>query len=175
MKSDDVLDTMQDLILREGQPPSIQAIARTLGRSKQAVLHYFPDRDALEAALAARAITRVDEAMTDAAQRGVAAATSLRLSLPTNEDRAVALLMLASLRTRDSLPDDIDAAIKRWEGLITAELGTPIRAEVVRLVGDALFMESLLGDPPSVERIDGLIAHLVGSNTESGIEPGPRS
>lgn len=171
MNSDDVLDTMQDLILREGQPPSIQAIAGALGRSKQAVLHYFPDRDALEAALAARAIARVDEAMADAARRGDAAATYLRLSLPTTEDRAVALLVLASLRTRDSLPDDIDAAIKRWEGLITAELGTPVRAEVVRLVGDGLFMESLFGDPPSVERIEGLIAYLVGADTE----PGPRS
>lgn len=170
MKSDDVLDAMQDLILRNGQPPSIQAIARTLGRSKQAVLHYFPDRDALEAALAARAIARVDEAMTAAATRGDAAATYLRLSLPTTEDKAVALLVLASLRTQDSLPDDIDTAIKRWEGLIAAELGSPVRAEVIRLVGDGLFVESLFGDQPSVQRIEDLTAHLLGAD----VEPGPR-
>ena len=170
MNSHDVLDTMQDLILREGQPPSIQAIATALGRSKQAVLHYFPDRDALEAALAARAIARVDEAMNDAARRGDAAATYLRLSLPTTEDRAVALLVLASLRTRDSLPGDIDAAVERWEGLITAELGSPVRAEVVRLVGDGLFLEALFGDPPSDKRIENLIAHLLGSD----VTPGPR-
>src|SRR5688500_3581864 len=96
MNADDVLDAMQDLILREGRPPSIQAIASTLGRSKQAVLHYFPDRGALEAALASRAIARVDEAMTAASRHGDAAATYLRLSLPTTEDRAVALLVLAS-------------------------------------------------------------------------------
>ena len=168
MNSDDVLDAMQDLILRDGQPPSIQAIARTLGRTKQAVLHYFPDRDALEAALAARAIARVDEAMTAAATRGDAAATYLRLSLPTTED--LALLVLASLRTQGSLPADIDAAIERWEGLIAAELGSPVRAEVVRLVGDGLFVESLFGDPPSAQRIEDLLAHLLGS----GNEPGPR-
>ena len=170
MNSDDVLDAMQDLILRDGQPPSIQAIARTLGRTKQAVLHYFPDRDALEAALAGRAIARVDEAMTAAATRGEAAATYLRLSRPTTEDRAVALLVLASLRTQGSLPADIDAAIERWEGLIAAELGSPVRAEVVRLVGDGLFVESLFGDPPSAQRIEDLLAHLLGS----GNEPGPR-
>ena len=75
MNADDVLDAMQDLTLRDGAPPSIAAVATALGRTKQAVLHYFPDRGALEAALAARAISRVDEAMTDAAGRGTAAAT----------------------------------------------------------------------------------------------------
>ncbi|MFC7724275.1 hypothetical protein ACFQW6_04100 [Nocardioides sp. GCM10028917] len=168
MNADDVLDAMQELILREGQPPSIQAIAQTLGRSKQAVLHYFPDRNTLEAALAARAIARVDGAMTAAATRGDAAATYLRLSLPTTEDRAVALLVLASLRTRDSLPGDIDAAIERWEGLIADELGSAIRAEVIRLVGDGLFVESLFGDPPSAKRINDLIAHLVESDGDPG-------
>jgi AcrR family transcriptional regulator len=171
MNSDDVLDAMQDLILREGQPPSIQAIARALGRTKQAVLHYFPDRNALEGALAARAIARVDEAMTAAAARGEAAATYLRLSLPTSEDRAVALLVLASLRTRDSLPDDIDDAIGRWEGLIAAELGSPVRAEVVRLVGDGLFVESLFGEAPSVQRIEDLVAHLLGRDVDTGRRP----
>ena len=171
MNSDDVLDAMQDLILSEGQPPSIQAIASALGRSKQAVLHYFPDRAALEAALAARAIARVDEAMTAAATRGDAAATYLRLSLPTTEDRAVALLVLASLRTRDALPGDIDAAIGRWEGLIAAELGSPVRAEVVRLVGDGLFVESLFGDPPSAQRIEDLIVHLVAPDVGQGPRP----
>lgn len=171
MNADDVLDAMQDLILREGQPPSIQAIASSLGRSKQAVLHYFPDRRALEAALAARAIARVDEAMTAAARRGDAAATYLRLSLPTTEDRAVALLVLASLRTRDSLPGDIDAAVERWEGFIAAEVGSPVRAEVIRLVGDGLFVEALLGDPPSAQRIEDLIAHLVVPDAGAGPRP----
>ncbi|RYC07360.1 hypothetical protein [Nocardioides zhouii] len=168
MNADDVLDAMQDLIISEGQPPSIQAIAGTLGRTKQAVLHYFPDRGALEAALAARAVARVDEAMTAAARRGDAAATYLRLSLPTTEDRAVALLVLASLRTRDSLPSDIDAAIERWEGLIAAELGNPLRAEVIRLVGDGLFVESLFGEAPSAQRIEDLVAHLVGRDDDKG-------
>jgi AcrR family transcriptional regulator len=168
MNADDVLDAMQDLIIREGQPPSIQAIARALGRSKQAVLHYFSDRGALERALAARAIARADEAMTAAARRGDAAATYLRLSLPTTEDRAVALLVLASLRTRGALPRDIEAAIERWEGLMAAEVGNPLQAQVLRLVGDGLFIESLFGNPPSAQRIERLIAHLVGRDAPRG-------
>ncbi|HEV2797399.1 MAG TPA: hypothetical protein VGV65_07230 [Nocardioides sp.] len=162
MNSDGVLDAMQGLILEHGQPPSIQAIAKQLGRSKQAVLHYFPDRVALETALAQRAITRVDEAMTAAAARGDAAATYLRLALPTTEDRAVALLVLASLRTKESLLDGVDAAIERWEGLIAAELGSHVAAEAVRLVGDGLFVQSLVGEPPAAERVEALIAYLLG-------------
>ena len=71
-------------------------------------------------------------------------------------------------RTRDSLPGDIDAAIDRWEGLIAAELGSPLRAEVIRLVGDGLFVESLFGDPPSAQRIEDLVAHLVGRDADTG-------
>ena len=168
MNADDVLDAMQDLIIRDGQPPSIQAIAGALGRTKQAVLHYFPDRMALETALAVRAMARVDEAMTAAAQRGDAAATYLRLSLPTTEDRAVALLVLGSLRTRDPLPGDIDAASERWYALLSAARGSELRAEVIRLVGDGLFVESLFGDAPSAQRVEDLVAHLVGPGTVGG-------
>ena len=168
MNSDDVLDAMQDLILEHGQPPSIQAIAQRLGRTKQAVLHYFPDRAALEAALAQRAITRVDEAMTAAAARGDAAATYLRLALPTTEDRAVALLVLASLRTKESLPDGVDAATERWEGLIAAELGSPVAAQAVRLVGDGLFVQALVGAPPLPQQVEALVAYLLGHDDQAG-------
>lgn len=171
MNADDVLDAMQDLTLRDGTPPSIAAVAAALGRTKQAVLHYFPDRAALEAALAARAISRVDETMREAAGRGTAAATYLRLSVPTTEDRAVALLVLASLRTHASLPVEIGAATERWEALIAEELDSPVRAEVVRLVGDGLFVESLVAEPPTAERVETLVAHLVGSARGAGSRP----
>lgn len=171
MNSDDVLDAMQGLILEHGQPPSIQAIAQTLGRSKQAVLHYFPDRVALETALAHRAISRVDEAMTAAAARGDAAATYLRLALPTSEDRAVALLVLASLRTKESLLDSVGAALKRWEGLMAAELGSPVAAEAVRLVGDGLFVQSLIGEPTPAPRVEALVAHLLDHDRRAEPQP----
>ncbi len=168
MNRDDVLDAMQELTIRDGQPPSIQAVARALGHSKQAVLHYFPDRDSLDAALAARATGRVDAEMTAAAQRGEAAATYLRLSVPTEDDRAVALMVLGSLRTRASLPSEVDEAVERWEMLIAAELGSAVRAEVVRLVADGLFVESLLGSPPPAERIETLVEHLQLPGRERG-------
>ena len=162
MNADDVLDTMQQLVLRDGRPPSIQALATALGRSKQAVLHYFPDRDSLDAALAARAVRRIDEAMTEAAAAGRAAETYLRLSVPTDEDRAVALLVLTSLRGRSALPVEVDEAIERWEVLIAHEVGDPVHAEVIRLVADGLFVESMHSAPAPKARIDGIVAHLLG-------------
>lgn len=168
VNADDVLDAMQNLTLRDGRPPSIQAIAQEVGRSKQGVLHYFPDRDALDAALAARAIARVDAEMKTAAARGDAAATYLRLSVPTSGDRAVALVVLGSLRMRASLPPEVDAAIDRWERLIAEELDSPVRAEVVRLVADGLFVESLFGATPPPERIQYLVDHLLGPRSQQG-------
>lgn len=163
MTADDVLDAMQDLILEHGRPPSLAAIASALGRTKQAVLHYFPDRAALDRALALRALRRVDDSMTAAAEAGRAAETYLRMSVPAEEDRAVALLVLASLRSRSTpLVADIDAAVARWTDLIAREVGSAMRAEVIRLVGDALFVEALVGTPPPPVRVEALTSYLLG-------------
>ncbi len=163
MTADDVLDAMQDLILETGKPPSLASIASALGRTKQAVLHYFPDRGALDRALAHRALRRVDDAMTAAAQAGQAGATYLRMSVPHEEDRAVALLVLASLRSRSTpLLVDIDAAVARWTELIAQEVGSAVRAEVIRLVADALFVEALVGTPPLPARVEALTSYLLG-------------
>lgn len=167
MNAEDVLDTMQALTLRDGRAPSIAAVAAALGRTKQAVLHYFPDRASLDRALALRAVARVDAAMTAAAREGRAAEAYLRLAVPSEEDRAVAVLVLAAVRGGGvalpaDLAEDLAGAVERWELLIAAELGSPIRAEVVRLVADGLFAESLVGPPPPRERVDALVAHLLG-------------
>lgn len=49
----------------------------------------------------------------------------------------------------------------RWEAMIADEVGDPVRAEVVRLVGDGLLAEALLtGTPPAADRVERLIVHL---------------
>lgn len=163
----DVLDAMQSLVLETGRRPSLLAVARAVGLTKQGVLHYFPDRASLDAALVSRAVTRVDDLMQEAAQAGSCAATYLRLSAPTDDDRAVALLLLTAMRSGVPMPPEVTEAVDRWQSLMADELGDPQRAEVVRLVGDGLFSEALAsGAPPTPERLDRLVSFLLPPATE---------
>lgn len=63
--------------------------------------------------------------------------------------------------TAAALPAVMEA-VTRWQSMIAEELGDPVRAQVVRLVGDGLFGESLVtGEPRSADLLDELVAHLI--------------
>src|SRR3712207_598738 len=157
-----ILDAVHDLTVVTRRLPSILEVASEVGLTKQGVLHYFPTRAALDAAVVSRALTKVDDAMTEAAAGGSPAATYLGLSSPDEGDRAAVMVLAAALRRGgDGLPPEVGQAVVRWERLIAEELGDPVRAEVVRLVGDGLFGEALIaGTPPAAERVERLVAHL---------------
>lgn len=157
-----ILEAIQDLTSSNGKLPSILEIAHEVGLTKQGVLHYFPTRAALDAAVVLRALARVDAAMGEAAASGSPTGTYLRLSSPDAGDRAALMVLAAAFRGRASgLPPEVGQAIARWEALIAEELGDPVRAQVVRLVGDGLFGEALVtGTPPTAERIERLVTHL---------------
>lgn len=128
------------------------------------MLHYSPSRAALDEAVLLRAVGRLDEEMDAAAQEGRAAEAYLRLAAPSQEDRAAALVMVTMLRRGGAapLPPAVAHAVERWQSLIADELGDPVRAKVVRLVGDGLFSEALLtGATPSPRLLEQLIEHLV--------------
>lgn len=157
-----ILDAVQELTTTHHRLPSILEVATACGLTKQGVLHYFPSRSALDAAVVLRAVHKVDTAMTEAAAGGSPVATYLGLSSPDEGDRAAAAVLAAAPRHDPvGLPAEVHEAVARWETLIAEEVGDPVRAEVVRLVGDGLFAEALLsGAPPSSDRIARLVGHL---------------
>jgi hypothetical protein len=58
------------------------------------------------------------------------------------------------------LPDEVAAAEQRWQQMLTAELGDPVRARLVRLAGDGLFLAALTGRPPTSDEVEQLLHHL---------------
>jgi AcrR family transcriptional regulator len=160
-----ILEAVGELTTARRRLPSIMEVATEVGLTKQGVLHYFPTRSALDAAVVARAVARVDIAMREAAAApgGSPTATYLRLSSPDDGDCAAAVVVLAAAaqRPEGGLAPEAQEAASQWETLITDEVGDAVRAEVVRLVGDGLFVEALItGVPPATERIERLVAHL---------------
>ena len=76
--------------------------------------------------------------------------------------RAVLSLLRLSAGGRLDLPPAVAEVTARWRDLIQAEVGDPVRADVVRLVGDGLFVVTLTGGAPARGRVDELVAHLLG-------------
>ena len=159
----DVLEAAVALTVERGTSPSLAEVARAVGLTKQGVLHYFPSRSALDEAVILRAVDRVDAAMDEASRSGSPVATYLRLASPSGDDWVAIAVLVAGLRRGSGvdLAAVVEPAIARWQAMIADEVGDPVRAEVARLVGDALFGEALLtGAPPAPERVDRLVAHL---------------
>jgi Tetracyclin repressor-like, C-terminal domain len=58
------------------------------------------------------------------------------------------------------LPAQVADAERRWQQMLTDELGDPVRARLVRLVGDGLVLAALTGGPPTSEEVEELLRHL---------------
>lgn len=127
-------------------------------------MHHFPTRTALVVGLARQALDEVDAAMVAAAAAGAAARTWLELSLPDDNDRALMQALASSFRPTDDefgpLLRDSAIAIERWEALIASEVGDKIQAHAIRLVGDALVANSLVGLGSVHENVDALLRFL---------------
>src|SRR5919107_399568 len=147
---DRVLDALQRLVLAGDPTPTLDAVAAAAGVSKGGLLHHFPDRQALAHGLVHRALAETDATMATAAERGTAAATWLRLSAADGPEQAAARALLSVLRVSAG--------------------GVDLPADVVRLVGDGLFTEALLGAAPAPERVEALIAHLLTGTSGGGRE-----
>lgn len=159
---DRVLDALQELVLAGDPAPALDAVASAAGVSKGGLLHHFRDRGALARGLLQRVLAETDAAMAAAAERGEAAATWLRLSAAQGPEARAVLALLRVTASGLDLPPEVDAVGRRWQAAICAETGDPVRGEVVRLVGDGLLVEALTGVAPSAERVEVLVAHLLG-------------
>lgn len=160
-----ILETARRLTLEGGVVPPLNAVVEAAGVSKGGLMHHFPTRSALVVGLARQALDEVEAAMVAASRAGTAARTWLELSLPEDNERRLLQALASSFRRTDeefeSLLTDSAIAIVRWEALIAAEVGDKIQAHAIRLVGDALVANSLVGLESADENVNELLRFLV--------------
>ncbi|WP_294564938.1 TetR/AcrR family transcriptional regulator [uncultured Arthrobacter sp.] len=148
-----ILQTARRLAIEAGSVPSLDAVAAASGVSKGGLMHHFRSRAALLDGIAAQAIEAMDEALAAAAEGGNVTETWLRLSM-SREDadlyRALLVSFTDSGSTTEALLRRSAEATERWERLIADEVGDPVAAAVIRLLGDGMVMNSVTGDrlPP---------------------------
>lgn len=156
-----------DLTLANGAVPSLDSVVRAAGVSKGGLLHHFPTRVALLRGLAQWLSTKSIAWFDEFCEAGSAVDAWLAASTPKSEEMNEIFVLFTAqqaLRAAGETGDsDYGAFTDHVESRIVAELTGPDaaqRALMIRLVGDGLFFESLLGVSVSDQSRVALAAHL---------------
>jgi AcrR family transcriptional regulator len=153
-KRERILDALQDLLVEQGPgavtPDTVAARAQV---SEGGLLHYFRSKEALLAGLVERAAARLeaDLAPPGAGARAVIETYLASSSTPAEEELPLCCTLVATLRGSTGAHDEIAGSVAAVFGVVTerlhAEIGDPVLAGTVRLVGDGLLLTELVGLP----------------------------
>ncbi|MFB7720645.1 TetR/AcrR family transcriptional regulator [Nocardia sp. NPDC056100] len=157
-----ILDALETLLLDKGMSQvTLESVAAAAGVSKGGLLYHFKSKDALLAGLVRRLGERADQQLNSAVAQGESVAEwYLQTPHPDNDSDALELAlyrsMLAAMRTvdgpQDTAADEADRALAEmmsgWKTALDNEIRDPVKAEIVRLVGDGVYLRALLGMPP---------------------------
>lgn len=161
-----LLDAAERVLLARGQSNfTLDAVAAEAGVSKGGLLYHFASKEALLVGLVRRVADR--SAAIIAGERSVA---RWYIQYPDDNDEAEAALIgsvIASLRSTnhedDAVHREVTALMTAWDGAIKAEVGgDSVRAAMIRLVGDGIFLATLMKLPlPDPEVHRQLVARLL--------------
>lgn len=161
-----ILDAFQDLIVDVGAGNvTLDDTAARAGVSKGGLLYHFPSKSDLFAGLCARLAEAIDIAI-DEAPGDPAGLVRWYLSAATDVAVGEDTLWLALFAATHAVDEDVAAIL----GDLFARYSTPLAAlptvlgEHVRLVGDGLYFNALVGGPlPDPDHLEQITASLVRS------------
>lgn len=172
---DRILDAFETHVINEGVGSlTLEGVAERAGVSKGGLLYHFPTKVALFEAFGERMLQGVDAVIADAPADPVArVAWYLDDSLHGDRERRAARMMLAALHAHDAgTADVIVEAIERFHAVLDGV--EPHLAELVRVVGDGIYLHALLGlASPETDAREGVIAELIARAHAHAGEPNP--
>jgi len=167
-----ILDAFQDLIVEVGAANvTVDDAATRAGISKGGLLYHFPSKSDLFAGLCDRLTEVIDSAIAEAPDDPIGL---VRWYLSAATDVAVGkdTLWLSLFAATHAVDDDVAALL----GELFARYAMPLRSlpgflgEHVRLVGDGLYFNALVGgplpDPDTLEQITDALVRSVPSTPE---------
>ncbi|RIQ30210.1 TetR/AcrR family transcriptional regulator [Jiangella rhizosphaerae] len=149
---DRILDALERILVETGlHAVTLESVAEKAGVSKGGLLYHFPSKEALITGLARRLAEGVEEEFEQAVASDDVVDFFLRTSVPTSSDGPVYWSLLAALRSNDVASEEARGLViycfVRWAEILREHVKDPVTAEIVRLVGDGLYLSALAGLP----------------------------
>lgn len=163
---DRILNALQRILVDEGSSGvTLEKVAAEADVSKGGLLYHFKSKSDLYDGLARRFRLQEEANIAKARVTGVVE-TFLRVSeVETPESAAGLWALFTAMRGKDELSETAKADVlfifDGWAALIHEQIEDPVTAEIVRLVGDGLFLSAVTGVPlPDREVVDGILQRL---------------
>jgi AcrR family transcriptional regulator len=163
---DRILNALQRILVNQGSSGvTLEKVAAEAGVSKGGLLYHFKSKSDLYDGLARRFRLQEEANIARARTTGVVE-TFLRVSEVESAESAAGLwALLTAMRGKAELSeaakDDVLFIFNGWSAAIHEQIEDPVTAEIVRLVGDGLFLSALSGVPlPGHEVIEGILQRL---------------
>jgi AcrR family transcriptional regulator len=163
---DRILNALQSILVEEGSSGvTLEKVAAEAGVSKGGLLYHFKSKSDLYDGLARRHRLREEANFARVREEGVVA-SFLDVSWVESEETAAGLwALLTALRGKGELSEEARADVlfifDGWRDLIHEQVADPVTAEIVRLVGDGLFLSALAGAPlPDRGIVEQILARL---------------
>lgn len=171
---DRILDALERILVDDGlHAVTLERVAERAGVSKGGLLYHFPSKEALITGLARRLAEAVEDEFEQAERSADIVDFFLRTSVPSSPDGAVYWSLLAALRSNDVASEEARRLVMycfvRWAEILREHVRDPVTAEIVRLVGDGLYLSALAGLPmPDPALLDEVRRRLA---VEAGTSP----
>jgi AcrR family transcriptional regulator len=147
-----VLEAAERVIVQSGvEKATIEEVAREAGVSKGGVLHHFPSKEAIVVGLVSRLIEKFDADIgarqaLDPEPNGSFTRAFLNTVTEKNEHSTEVFFALqAAFRKIPALQQLLRKSHLRWRTRIEQDGIDPVRASVVRLAADGLWLANLHG------------------------------
>ena len=149
---DRVLDAAKAILVEQGAAHlTLDAVAARAGVSKGGLLYHFPSKAALVDGLAER-LRAFTEANLAKAERDGVVRTFLETSLPGSEEADHYLAVFSAMRSGLEVSDETRVLVQEvfavWSEALRDAVSDPVQADLIRLVGDGLYLGAVLGLEP---------------------------
>ncbi|MFI8565035.1 TetR/AcrR family transcriptional regulator [Rhodococcus sp. NPDC078407] len=152
---DRILDSLETMLLEHGMTKvTLDSVAAAAGVSKGGLLYHFKTKDSLVAAMVRRLAVQADQQRADAGEGGTSVAEWYLQPPDCISEKEIELYRstLAALRSVDGNSGEVQDAVvdmmQQWDEGLRAEIDDPVQAEIVRLVGDGIYLAAVLDLPP---------------------------
>jgi len=172
-----IVAAVRDLLASGGPSMvTLEAVAAKAGVSKGGLLYHFPSKAALYVGLLERVRDTVAAEMTRRAAEGDAARAFLEYAAPEDPDEpGLFTSLLAAVRTGEDADPEAQQVLaesfRAWEQPLRDAVEDPVQAEIIRLVGNGLYLSAIAGlpqpDPDLLARVFDALLTRVGITAAS--------